>query len=125
MTSVSKNSRKSVLEAAKKSPMKTLSSVLFALAIFLFWFFAVPHLLSFHEQNQLFLYDWKYLIQRLAVGGGLADLIGEFLVQFFCYQLAGAIIMALLFSGLQLALARIFSNFDNVLNLIRCKPLAN
>ena len=111
MTSVSKNSRKSVLEAAKKSPMKALSSVLFALAIFLFWFFAVPHLLSFHEQNQLFLYDWKYLIQRLAVGGGLADLIGEFLVQFFCYQLAGAIIMALLFSGLQLALARIFSNY--------------
>ena len=86
-------------------------SALFALAIFLFWWMACPHVLSFHEQNQLFLYDWRYLVERLSVGGGLADWMGEFIVQFFCFPALGAFVMALLFSGLQLALARIFRNF--------------
>lgn len=90
--------------------MKTVGPVLFALAVFLFWLIACPHLLSFHEQNQLFLFDWKYLAERLSVSGGLADWCGEFIVQFFCYPFLGALMMSLLFSGLQLALSRLFAN---------------
>jgi len=94
-----------------KVNLKTAASALFALAMFLFWWLACPHLLSFHEQNQLFLFDWGYLADRLSVGGGLADWLGEFIVQFFFIPVLGALVMALLFSGLQMALSRIFGNF--------------
>lgn len=102
--------------------MKTVGPVLFALAVFLFWLIACPHLLSFHEQNQLFLFDWKYLAERLSVSGGLADWCGEFIVQFFCYPFLGALMMSLLFSGLQLALSRLFANmaFSFAAHIILC-----
>ena len=58
------------------------------------WLF--PQDLSYQEQNQLFLFTWDYLAERLVLPGGLADWLSEFLVQFFYVRVAGALIMALL-----------------------------
>ena len=52
-------------------------SVLVGIGIFLFWAIGYPHALSYHEQNQLFLWTWDYFTERLSVAGGLADWLGE------------------------------------------------
>ncbi len=50
----------------------------------------------FIEQNQLFLFSWPYIADHINQPGGLALLVGEFLVQFFVLPYAGAFITAFL-----------------------------
>ena len=75
---------------------RILTSSLLGAAVFAFWMWLYPQDLSYQEQNQLFLFTGEYLLQRLSLPGGLADWLSEFLVQFFYYRLAGALILALL-----------------------------
>ena len=75
---------------------RILTSSLLGAAVFAFWMWLFPQDLSYQEQNQLFLFTWDYLGQRLALPGGPADWLSEFLVQFFYYRAAGALILALL-----------------------------
>ena len=76
-------------------------SILFGVFILLFWGVLHPEYLNYHEQNQLFLFSWDYFVQRVVLPGGLADWIGEFLVQLYYYAWAGALVLALLFVALQ------------------------
>lgn len=76
-------------------------SILLGIFVFLFWGVLHPEYLNYHEQNQLFLFSWDYFVQRVALPGGLADWISEFLVQFYYYTWAGALVLALLFVCLQ------------------------
>jgi len=78
-----------------------LLSALLGIGVFLFWWQWHPEALSFQEQNQLFLWTWSYLWQRLSVAGGLADWLGEFIVQFFRIEWLGALLMAALFVAMQ------------------------
>ena len=71
-------------------------TVLFGIGVFLFWLLCYPHALSYQEQYQLFLFSLDYLAHRLAVPGGLADYLGEFLVQFYYYSWSGALVLAVL-----------------------------
>jgi hypothetical protein len=80
---------------------KTLLSLLFGMAAFLFWDLVYPCALSFQEQYQLFLFDSGYFVQRMLVPGGLADYLAEFLTQFYYVIWLGAIILALLYVLLQ------------------------
>ena len=75
---------------------RALMSVLLGAAVFAFWMWLYPQVLSYQEQNQLFLFTWDYLGERLALPGGGADWLSEFLVQFFYLRWAGALVMALL-----------------------------
>lgn len=77
-------------------------STVFWLALALFWFLAYPQVLGFQEQNQLFLFTWDYLGERLSVTGGLADWIAEFLTQFNHIPWLGALILSGLFVLLQM-----------------------
>ena len=86
-----------------KSLYRILTSSLLGAAVFAFWFWLYPQDLSYQEQNQLFLFTWNYLGERLMLPGGPADWLSEFLVQFFYYRWAGALIMALLAVILQRA----------------------
>ena len=79
---------------------------LLGMTTFIFWMWLYPQALSYHEQNQLFLFTWDYLGERLALPGGFADWLSEFLVQFFYWRWAGALVMALLAVLLQLAVWR-------------------
>lgn len=76
-------------------------SLLFAVAVFLFW--AVPYysVMSYQEQLQMFLWDGGYFWERVSLPGGLSDWLGEFLVQFYFAPLVGAAILAVLFMLLQ------------------------
>ena len=85
---------------------RVLLTTLLGITTFLFWMWLYPQVLSYQEQNQLFLFTWDYLGERLALPGGLADWLSEFLVQFCYLRWAGALVMALLAVLLQLAVWR-------------------
>ena len=93
-------------------------SVLTGIAIFLFWYIAYPHALSYHEQYQLFLWTSDYFIERLSLPGGLADWLGEFIVQFFYVEWMGALCLALLFMALQWLTARLLPRSLYMLSVI-------
>lgn len=82
---------------------KPLLSLLFGVAVVIFW--AVPFVggLCFQEQYQMFLFDTGYFLERIVLPGGLADYISEFLVQFYYMPVLGGAIIALLLMGTQAA----------------------
>ena len=82
---------------------KPLLSLLFGVAVVIFW--AVPFVggLCFQEQYQMFLFDIGYFLERIVLPGGLADYISEFLVQFYYMPVLGGAIIALLLMGIQAA----------------------
>lgn len=95
---------------------KIFSSIGFGAAVFVFWFALLPYTLMFQEQNQLFLFTWDFLISRLELVGGLAMWISEFLVQFFLYPVAAALIMAAMASLIQVLVWKLVSRAsDNTL----------
>ena len=73
-----------------------MGSTLLGVLVFLFWWLWFPQALSFHEQYQLFLFSTDYFCQRMALPGGLADYVSEFLVQFYYIPWLGALVLALL-----------------------------
>ncbi len=75
---------------------------LFAVAVFCFWMFGLPFLMAAREQIQLFVWNTDYLMERLAVPGGLAQYLGEFVVQFFVKSVYGALWYAVLLVAVQL-----------------------
>ena len=82
---------------------KPLLSLLFGVAVVIFW--AVPFVggLCFQEQYQMFLFDTGYFLERIVLPGRLADYISEFLVQFYYMPVLGGAIIALLLMGIQAA----------------------
>ncbi|MDR2920179.1 MAG: DUF6057 family protein [Tannerella sp.] len=84
-----------------KKTWKIGLTILFGAVVLLFWGSAYPAHLSYQEQYQLFLFDAGYWWERIAVPGGLADYIAEYLTQFYYYVWAGACILALLYALLQ------------------------
>ena len=82
---------------------KPLLSLLFGVAVVIFW--TVPFVggLCFQEQYQMFLFDIGYFLERIVLPGGLADYISEFLVQFYYMPVLGGTIIALLLMGIQAA----------------------
>ena len=80
---------------------KPLLSLLFGVAIAVFW--AIPYVsgLCYQEQYQMFLFDSDYFLERIVLPGGLADYVSEFLVQFYYMPALGGAIIGLLLMGIQ------------------------
>ena len=94
-------------------------SVLVGIGIFLFWYCWYPHALSYQEQYQLFLWTGDYFLERVSVPGGLADWLGEFVVQFYYVEWLGALMLAGVFVLLQrLCVGKRFYLLSFVLPLI-------
>ncbi|MDY4852412.1 MAG: DUF6057 family protein [Prevotella sp.] len=87
--------------------MKHISTLLFGVAVLLFFGLAYPHHLHYQEQYQLFLFDSSYMWDVIALPGGVADLLGRFCTQFFLYAWVGAAIIAVLLSVVQLLTLRL------------------
>ena len=85
----------------------SLCTLLFGVAVFLFFGLLYPHHLHYQEQYQLFLFDNTYVWEIVKLPGGLADLLGRFCTQFFLYAWVGAAIIALLLSAVQLLTFRL------------------
>ena len=97
-------------------------TALLGIAVFLFWTVGYPHALSYHEQYQLFLWTWDYFVERVSVPGGLADWLGEFIVQFYFVEWLGALLLALLFATLLLITAHLLPK--GVWRLLSLVPVA-
>ena len=84
-----------------------LCTLLFGVAVLLFFGLAYPHHLHYQEQYQLFLFDSTYVWDVVKHPGGIADLLGRFCTQFFLFAWVGAAIIALLLSAVQLLTLRL------------------
>ena len=93
-------------------------SMLVGIGIFLFWYMAFPHAMSYQEQYQLFLWTGDYFMERVSLPGGFADWLGEFIVQFYYVEWLGALLLALLFVALQRLTARLLPKSWWLLSLI-------
>ena len=88
--------------------IRSLCTLLFGVAVLLFFGLAYPHHLHYQEQYQLFLFDSTYMWEIVKQPGGVADLLGRFCTQFFLFAWVGAAIIALLLSAVQLLTLRLF-----------------
>ena len=86
-----------------------LYTLLFGVAVLLFFGLAYPHHLHYQEQYQLFLFDSTYVWEIVKLPGGIADLLGRFCTQFFLFAWVGALIIALLLSLMQLLVLRLLN----------------
>ena len=80
---------------------KWLLSLVFGVAVALFWSIPYMSALSYQEQYQMFLFDSDYFLDRIILPGGWADYVSEFLTQFYYLYAVGACILALLLVGIQ------------------------
>lgn len=67
------------------------------IGVFCFWYFYFPYVLVMRETMVLFLWNSSYFLERVTVPGGMAQYIGEFLVQYFINPFSGAVIYTALF----------------------------
>ena len=86
-----------------------ICTLLFGVAVLLFFGWAYPQHLHYQEQYQLFLFDSTYVWEIVKQPGGVADLLGRFCTQFFLYAWVGALIIALLLSSVQILTLRLFN----------------
>ena len=84
-----------------------LCTLLFGVAVVLFFALGYPHHLHYQEQYQLFLFDSTYVWEIVREPGGVADLLGRFSTQFFLYAWVGALIIGLLLAAVQLLTLRL------------------
>ncbi|MCR5745857.1 MAG: DUF6057 family protein, partial [Bacteroidales bacterium] len=105
----------------KQQLTAALMTILTGIGIFVFFAFRYRYHLHFQEQYQLFEWTCAYFVDVARVPGGLADWLGRCLTQFFYHAPVGAVLLALLFCGVQLsvwAACRRRSLFTYVLSFI-------
>lgn len=81
-----------------------LSTAAVAVVTFVVCVLLAPAWMSFHEQYQLFQSTSTYFLRHLSLPGGVAAYVAQWLVQFFLFPAAGALVMALLLAALHAAL---------------------
>lgn len=77
------------------------ASILFFLAVFMYFWIVYPFHISYQEHYQMFLYNFSYMKETVSYPGGVAGYLSAFLTQFFLFPTAGALIVALLLGALQ------------------------
>ncbi len=87
--------------------MRKVSSLVFGLGVFLFFWLLVPYHLRFYEQFQFFRFGTDYFLDSVLHPEGFSFYLGGFITQFFLYPWAGALIVALLLVLMQRLVARI------------------
>lgn len=81
---------------AKATVWKLALAIVMGLSAFIFWRYGYPSMMAYQEQYQLFLFDCHYLVERLALPGGTATYVAEFLTQFYNTPVFGALVISLL-----------------------------
>ena len=80
---------------------RAITTILLGVAVWLFWGLGYPEALNYQEQNQLWLTTGDYFRERMAVPGGLADYVSEFLVQFYYVPWLGALLIGVVYAAMQ------------------------
>jgi len=94
--------------------MKNLGHALAGISFLSAWSFfqfAYPYHLMRREQLDLFLYDWHCIKETYSGTGWLARFLGDFVEQFFCFPVAGPVIIALILAGTAAVTNRICRHF--------------
>ena len=97
--------------------MRAICTLLFAVAVVLFFGLAYPHHLHYQEQYQLFLFDSNYVWDIVRHPGGVVDMLGRFCTQFFLFAWVGAAIIAVLLSAVQLLTLRLTNLQFSIFNV--------
>ena len=84
-----------------RNNLRAIITALFGVTVFLFWLLGYPEALNYQEQNQLWLTTGDYFLERMAVPGGLADYVSEFLVQFCYVPWLGALLIGIVYAAMQ------------------------
>lgn len=92
----------------KKQVVNGVGLCLSACLIFYFFFQKLPYHLFHREQTQLFLFASDPIKEYFSHPGALANLTGDFLTQFFYYEGAGPVLLALLLIGWGVVVFRLF-----------------
>lgn len=93
--------------------LKPIFTLLFGTAVWLFWWLLFPQALGFKEQNQLFLFTFDFLLERLSVPGGFTEWLSDFITQFNRIVWLGALLNAVIFLSIQVLIWRISSKLDD------------
>ena len=88
-----------------------ITVALLAVGVFCFWLFLYPFIPVMREMSLLFLWNTDYLMERLAIPGGLAQYLGEGVSQFFLNPVNAAILYAILFVVAQLLTKKLLRQF--------------
>ncbi|MBQ6965481.1 MAG: hypothetical protein IJP82_07325 [Bacteroidaceae bacterium] len=86
---------------------KVLLTIALAVAAWCFWALRYPQALAYHEQIQLFLFDYDFFMERLTTPAGIARYGAEFLVQFYNNLKLGAAIIAMVYVLMQIGVWRL------------------
>jgi hypothetical protein len=87
-----KRSEDPALGVQQQLPWYFIASFFLLAFVYFFWFGS--HILFFQEQQYLFLYRSSYINEFFLKPGGLLDLSGKFLTQFYISKFAGSAILA-------------------------------
>lgn len=94
----------------KKHKYLIFSLLAFVLA-FSFFLFAYPYHLVRREQQNLFLYDLAYILRTYQGPGFVSRFLGDFLEQFFCFKILGALLVSTLLTLIAVIVYKIFRSF--------------
>ena len=97
-----------------------ITVVFLAIVVFCFWLFLYPFVPVTREMSVLFLWNTDYLLDRLAVPGGLAQYLGEGIAQFFLNPFNAALVYAVLFVIAQQLMSHLLLRFfPNIKSKVR------
>lgn len=97
---------------------KMLMAVAVGICVFLFWLLAYPQALSYQEQYQLFLWTGDYFCDEMKTAGGLAQYLGEFIVQFYIYEALGALLIGVVYAVITYLMTRLLDKAQILLAAI-------
>ncbi|MBO4849539.1 MAG: hypothetical protein J5529_01410 [Prevotella sp.] len=93
--------------------IRSICTLLFGVAVVLFFGLAYPHHLHYQEQYQLFLFDSTYWWEVVKLSGGIADLLGRFCTQFFLFAWVGALIIGAMLTAVQLQTLQLVNSWTS------------
>ena len=76
-------------------------TIVLGVSAYLFWSMGYPFAMGYQEQFQLFLFDYSYFAERIALPGGLTTYVAEFLTQFYNSPAIGAVVIAAVYVLIQ------------------------
>ena len=81
-------------------------------AAYIFFQFFYPYHLMRREQQTLFLFDLPYIFRTYSGPGCISRFLGDFLEQFFCFKVAGPLVVAALLTAIGTLSYKICRNFS-------------
>lgn len=101
-----------IIKTIKPKYQQHIIVALLAIGVFCFWLFLYPFIPVLREASLLFLWNTDYMMERLAIPGGLAQYLGEGLTHLFLNPVNAAIIYAFLFVAAQLLSKKLVRQFS-------------